>query len=493
MTMKSNLRDSDIPKLKEKKINPEQMIAYRQDLEQGFPYVNLHSNATIGKEIRRYDPAQLNSKKTVYTKRDDLKVVKFVPASGAASRMFKDLFAALNDGESNEAVSTFFTELHKFAFFDRLISESGVSKKESYTDEEKVKILETLLLPEGMNYGDLPKGSIEFHSYEEGRNRSAFEEHFYEAKLYAEKDGKAQIHFTIPADQKAELDECLVGLSQSLTKSLDVDFTVHTSVQKPQTDTPAIYIESGDWARMEDGSLLFRPAGHGALLENLNEIDADLIFVKNIDNVVPDRSKAETATYKELLAGVLIEIQDKTFKFLEDWETGNFNSNEAKTFLEETFSLNADSLSNQELVELLNRPIRVCGMVKNQGEPGGGPFIVEEDGKTSLQIVEKAQINLENEAQKSILETATHFNPVDLVLGVRDFKGNKFDLLEFRNPKTGMRVEKTLQGKPIYALELPGLWNGAMYFWNTVFVEVPIGTFNPVKTVLDLVRPAHLS
>jgi len=493
MTMKANLKDSDLSNLKNRGIDSDQMEAYRKDLEQGFPYVSLHANATKGKEIEYYDSQELNNKRKTYSERSDLEVVKFVPASGAASRMFKDLFAALNDGEFNEASSVFFRELENFAFFDQLIKESGLGKKEDFSSEEKVKILKTLLLPEGMNYGQLPKGSIEFHSYEEGRNRSAFEEHFYEAKLYAQKNGKAHIHFTIPADQKDELDECLLGLSKSLSDHLAIDFTVKTSIQKPQTDTPAIYKESGDWARLEDGSLLFRPAGHGALLENLNEIDADLIFVKNIDNVVPDRSKDETARYKELLAGVLIEIQDETFQFLKNWELGNFDSDRAKTFLKEKFSLNTNSLNDHELANLLNRPIRVCGMVKNQGEPGGGPFIVQENGNTSLQIVEKAQIDLENESQKAILETATHFNPVDLVLGVRDFNGNKFDLLEFRNPKTGMRVEKTLQGKPIYALELPGLWNGAMYFWNTVFVEVPIETFNPVKTVLDLVRPAHLS
>lgn len=486
------MTDKDLQELEQRGISIQQMENYEKDLKRGFPFVSLYANAEKGKEIRSYDEKEIVLKRAHFVENDDLEVVKFVPASGAATRMFKDLFAALNQGEFTESVSEFFEKLPKFAFYDRLLQVANVERKQEYTNQEKTTILKTLLLPEGLNYGQLPKGSIAFHSYEEG-NRTAFEEHFYEAQLYAAKNGKATIHFTIPAEQKPELDRYLNDLKDRLSKKLKVDFAIQTSIQKPETDTPAIYRESEDWARRENDELLFRPAGHGALLENLNQINADLIFVKNIDNVVPDRSKGLTARYKELLAGVLLEIQKMSFKLLRDYENGSFDKEQARTFLNDTFALRTDALNGEELFALLNRPIKVCGMVKNQGEPGGGPFIVQEDGNTSLQIVEKAQIDLDDQNQRSILETATHFNPVDLVLGVRDFKGQKFDLLKYRNPKTGMRVEKTLRGKPIYALELPGLWNGAMYYWNTVFVEVPIETFNPVKTVLDLARPAHLT
>jgi hypothetical protein len=491
--MSENWSDSDLQDLKRRGITKKQMEAYKRDLEQGFPFVNLYANAEKGRDIRSYGQGETDDKRAGYTEKGDLEIVKFVPASGAASRMFKDLFAALNEGAFGNAAAEFFENLSKFAFCERLLDTAGLELKEAYTHQEKLEILKALLLPDGMDYGQLPKGSIAFHSYGENDIRTAFEEHFYEAKLYAVKNGKSVIHFTVPAEQKKELDEYLSELKEHLSKKLEVEFTVQTSVQKPETDTPATYKETGNWARLEDDTLLFRPAGHGALIENLNQIDADVVFVKNIDNVVPDRSKWQTARYKELLAGVLLEIQKTSFEFLRASDAGTFDAESAREFLKESFSLRTDSLNQDELIDLLNRPIRVCGMVKNQGEPGGGPFIVKEDGKTSLQIVEKAQIDLDDDSQKSLLETATHFNPVDLVLGVRDYKGRKFDLLKFRNPRTGMRVEKTLQGRPIYALELPGLWNGAMFYWNTVFVEVPIETFNPVKTVLDLVRPAHLS
>jgi len=491
--MKTNFKDSDLEELKSRKVNLDQMERYRKDLEQGFPFVSLYANAEKGSEIKFYEADEIEEKRSVFHNRSDLEIVKFVPASGAASRMFKDLFAALNDQQFGKPAQLFFENLKQFAFSEELLQKAGIELKKDYSEDEKIQILKKLLLPEGMNYGELPKGSILFHGYNNERNRTAFEEHFYEAKQYAEKNGKGTIHFTLPSEQKSDLDSFLSQVNQRLSKELGVEFRIETSVQKPETDTPAIYRDSQEWARLDDGSLLFRPAGHGALLENLNEIDADMIFVKNIDNVVPDSKKGPTTRYKQLLGGVLLEVQDRTFQLLRNWDDGTFNSDEAQEFLKETFSLSVDNLGIDELVDLLNRPIRVCGMVKNQGEPGGGPFIVEEEGSTSLQIVEKAQIDLEKESQRSLLETATHFNPVDLVLGVKNFKGEKFDLLKYRNPKTGMRVEKTLQGRPIYALELPGLWNGAMFYWNTVFVEVPIETFNPVKTVLDLVRPAHLA
>ena len=419
-------------------------------------------------------------------------MLKFVPASGAASRMFKELFSFLSDGKVSTKVQSFLTEIEEYPFYHKLLSGISVDEDDVLTEDQRKQLISYMLNKDGLNYGGLPKGMILFHKYPDGHTRTAFEEHFHEGVLYASKSGKVRIHFTVPDDAREIVETHLESLKGCLSEMFKVDFIIETSIQKPSTDTPAIDKESNQWVLLENGSPLFRPAGHGALLENLNDLDADLVFVKNIDNVVPDRLKQITVENKELLAGILLEVQDRLFQFCEDYQNGVFNRDDCVDFIQKWFYGDYSNYSNEDLFRLMNRPLRVCGMVKNEGEPGGGPFLVAEaKGEPSLQIVESAQINPGDQNQQEILRSATHFNPVDLVLSIKDYRGEKFPLRKFRNDDTGMVVEKTHSGHEIKALELPGLWNGAMHYWNTIFVEVPIETFNPVKTIFDLRRPNH--
>lgn len=490
--MKQMLDSRDRESLEKRGITVNDLEEYNQILKTGYPFISLSACCSVGKEIKKFDENERRELRELYRNDNALKVIKFVPASGAASRMFKELFAALETGNNTENVNQFFNTVKDYAFAEELLKRAGLDQKGEFSQEEKKEILESLLLPQGMDYGSLPKGIIKFHKYRDGHVRSAFEEHFHEAAMYAQKNKECHLHFTVPADNVELVKEHLQSLNNCLSHEYNVVFKVETSIQKSGTDTPAIYEDSGEWVRLENNEFLFRPAGHGALLENLNDLDADIIFVKNIDNVVPDRLKPITIEYKELLAGVLLTIRKSVFKFLNNIDIDAFDRNECSSFMRDWLHCDISELSISEIRTLLNRPIRVCGMVKNEGEPGGGPFIVnDDDGKTSLQIVEGAQIDMSDSDQVNIAKSATHFNPVDLVVGIKDYTGQKFNLPDFRNSKTGMVVNKNYQGKNIRALELPGLWNGSMHFWNTVFVEVPIETFNPVKTVFDLRRDSH--
>ncbi len=491
--MIATISKQDIEFLQERGIDPQLLDQYRQALINGFPHMQLSTNCTIGKEIQQFEVAELDRLRSVYKQSKGLKVVKFVPASGAASRMFKDLFSFLESGKTSDLVEGFFARMHLYPFYEELNKRWSDTPRASTEDQRKT-MLKLLLLQEGMNYGALPKGLIKFHSYPDGHSRTAFEEHFHEAFLYALSDGEAHLHFTIPDNSRLEVEGHLEGVKNCLEAHFKVKYHIETSVQKPSTDTPALYTSDLSWVRDESGMLLLRPAGHGALLENLNDLDADIVFVKNIDNVVPDAHKKTTVAYKELLAGVLLEVQDSIFKFISQLESAKLDRDGCAVFMKKWFNIDIRHITDSELTSMLNRPLRVCGMVKNEGEPGGGPFLVREsDGTESLQIVEKSQVDLNEPTQMEILENASHFNPVDLVIGMKDFKGRPFNLLNYRNPHTGMVVSKNYYGREIKALELPGLWNGSMHFWNTIFVEVPGDTFNPVKTVFDLLRPAHLT
>ncbi|MEQ9229757.1 MAG: DUF4301 family protein, partial [Cyclobacteriaceae bacterium] len=332
-------------------------------------------------------------------------------------------------------------------------------------------------------FDQLPKGLLPFHKYA-NEVRTPAHEHLVESLGYAQKGTALKIHFTVSPEHLKPFQDHLAEVAESFQEKFDITY----SVQKPETDTVAVTLNN-DPFKKENGELLFRPAGHGALLENLNERKADILFLKNIDNVVPDRLKPETIKYKRLLAGVLLSFQERIFDLLKRADGGEDIHEEGKALLEEV-GIKGNFTSGQ-IIDKLNRPIRVCGMVKNQGEPGGGPFWVESNGFESLQIVEGAQVDKEDPSQAKIFQKSTHFNPVDIVCGVRDFKGNKFDLLKYRDSETGFITNKSFQGQPIKAMELPGLWNGGMADWNTIFVEVPIVTFNPVKTVNDLLRPEH--
>ena len=484
-----------------------------ENFKKGFPFLPIEDAASIGKGIIRLSAEDLKKRGERYDSKiaTGIKALKFVPASGAASRMFKALFQALEDfqNQANEEVlaanrdaAQYVTVFEKFAFADELknaISNSG----EQLSAANKI---EYLLTEKGLNYGAKPKGLLKFHSYEDGA-RTPFEEHLVEGAKYAvDNNKKASLHFTVSPEHQPGFEALLAEIKEKYEALLGVEFDVTFSQQKPSTDTIAVDLDNEPF-RNADGSLLFRPGGHGALIENLNDLDADIIFIKNIDNVVPDRLKQATIDFKKGLAGVLLKHQEKLFHYQKELNEKHYtalNSQflaEAANFLENT--LNTKPAKNhyyterEELYHYLkekyNRPLRVCGMVKNEGEPGGGPFwAMNADGTISLQVVESSQIDAESVQQQSLVQHATHFNPVDLVCAVKNYKGEKYDLTQYTDPATGFISKKSKDGKELKAQELPGLWNGAMSNWNTLFVEVPIETFNPVKTVNDLLRDQHL-
>ena len=485
------------------------------NFKKGFPFLKLTEAAGNYHGVIQLTDSEIQKYSSVFDEKVSagLTLLKFVPASGAASRMFQSIYTALeklqNGAEPDEIrkdkeVSLFLDQLNRFAFYDDL---NRLALKDGKTIEEVPvkKILEWLLLEEGLNYGSLPKGLLQFHVYPDGC-RTPLEEHFVEGVLYSvNNEKKINLHFTVSPEHQEAFIRQATELKSKYEQFFGVSYHLGFSQQKPSTDTIAVTPDNEPF-RNSDGSLLFRPAGHGALLDNLNELDADLIFIKNIDNVVPDTLKQTTVDYKKALAGILLTIQDQIFyyqKMLKEHHPSALESAfyaEAAGFLENILHISpAHNLYYSEREELyhyftgkFNRPIRICGMVKNQGEPGGGPFFAKNsDGTVSLQIVESSQIDLNDPEQWSVLKHASHFNPVDLICAVRNYAGEKYNLLEFRDPATGFISVKSKDGKDLKAQELPGLWNGSMANWNTLFVEVPIETFNPVKTVTDLLRKEH--
>jgi len=473
----------------------------------GFPFLAVEKPATLGDGIIRLSEGELNEINTYYDAQSVLlDIVKFVPASGAASRMFKSLFEYLEadeiEGSKGEFIKTFIEGLNDFGFADALdtvLTKQGTSLAAASANGEYHKIVSALLSEQGLNYGKLPKGLILFHKYQNNEVRTPVAEHFEEGKSYAIGKGETiKLHFTVSPEHLEAFESHVSAVKSNMSS---YNFEVSFSAQKKATDTIAVTMENQPFEN-EDGSLLFRPAGHGALLENLNDIDADLIFVKNIDNVVPDKIKAETITYKKAIAGLLLSIQKSIFTLLErlDQSVDNDQLSEIENFAKEKLQIRfpsdySDLDLNRKVSYLknkLNRPLRVCGMVSNTGEPGGGPYWVKEsDSSLSLQIAETSQLDMQDDHSVNALKSATHFNPVDLVCGVKNYKGEKFNLLEFRDPKTGFITHKSKNGRDLKALELPGLWNGAMANWTTLFMEVPLITFNPVKTVNDLLRDEH--
>ena len=455
----------------------------------GFPSLTIEAAASVGNGILRPDAAEQDRYLAAWDKylNEDHTILKFVPASGAASRMFKNLFEYRDGGEETAFIQDFFAHLEYFAFYKEL---KALMDKQGVTKADGRKVVSLLL--DDMQYGKLPKGLLLFHKYQEGARTPALE-HLVEGALYAKnKKEEVNLHFTISHEHKALFEKHIADNLKTYEERYGVRYNVSFSEQKPSTDTLAAD-KDGNPFRDKDGKLVFRPGGHGALIENLGEQEADVVFIKNIDNVVPDRLKDPTVLYKRLIAGVLVSLQSKAFAYLHELEgeVDDARLAEIRAFVENDLCchLNPDNKNLKLLlVEKLNRPIRVCGMVKNEGEPGGGPFLVrtDKDGSVQLQILESSQI-----ADKSLMATATHFNPVDLVCGLRDYKGRKFDLKHYVDPLTAFISQKSKDGRELQALELPGLWNGAMADWNTVFVEVPVETFNPVKTVNDLLRLQH--
>ena len=495
--------------LQSKGITPQNIENQLNYFTKGFPFLKLHGSASVDKGIMRINP---EDEKLYIDEWDSYlkgfrKVFKFVPASGAASRMFKDLFEFM-DGPSEKPQTTFeinfFRHIHQFAFafgLNEACLKSTSRSIDQLIEEGRYKaVVKNLLTAEGLNYGALPKGLLCFHAYPEGA-RKAVAEHLVEGVLYAKsKDNTVNVHFTVSPEHRSLFEAEVKASAPVVEKEYDVRLNISFSEQKSSTDT--IAADASNQPFRDNGKMVFRPGGHGALIENLNDLNGDIVFVKNIDNVVPDRLKETTVRYKKLIAGVLVSIQKQVFDYLRLLKSGKYSHDELLEvihFLQhQLYTRNPETkiLEDSELalylMHKLNRPIRVCGMVRNAGEPGGGPFwAYNQDGTISLQILESSQIDLKDPEKKVMFEQGTHFNPVDLVCAVRNYKGRKFDLTKFVDKQTGFISLKSKSGKELKALELPGLWNGAMSDWNTIFVEVPIETFNPVKTVNDLLRPEH--
>lgn len=513
---------SDVQQIEEHGLSVREVLRQLELFRRPPAYLKLHRPCTVGDGIRVLTEDEAQYFSSLFERRkDSYERLKFVPASGAATRMFKVLLKFLNSDQDwhihsiikrastgdMEAMTLldFFNGIKQFAFYPDLktvIGSSGSTVQNLLDQENERKILSFLLTEKGLGYGSLPKALIKFHRYN-GHSRTAFEEHLVEAVAYAENHANTcRLHFTVSKEHKSRFTSLLSRVRPFYQDKFHVSYDVNFSLQKKRTDTIAVDLRNEPF-RLEDGRLLFRPGGHGALIENLADLSADMIFIKNIDNVVPDRLKEATSQWKKILGGLFIHLQSLSFRYIEQLSHGIPSEqllDEIRAFAAEELNmalpdeLRKEPLKKQQtfFLKKLDRPLRVCGMVRNVGEPGGGPFWVEDNnGECSCQIVEMNQIDLQSEGQKQIVSSSTHFNPVDLVCGTRDWKGRPFALNQFVDHEAVFISQKSKDGKDLKALELPGLWNGAMAHWNTVFVDVPLITFNPVKTVNDLLRKEH--
>ncbi len=511
---------NDFAQMQSKGINPLSAEKQINNFKAGFPFIQLVAPATPQhgiKQLTDNEAQQLAMDYKVAIRGRE--VLKFVPASGAASRMFKTLFECmdklsahsedkilLNDNDFNSP-AYFFKNIHEFAFYEELqesLSHDGYQLTELISAQKILPVINKLLGEEGLNYANLPKALLKFHRYPNEPGRTALEEHLVEAAHYACSDaGIASVHFTVSPEHADGFRRLVQAIQADYETRFGIRYIVNYSIQKPSTDTIAVDLNNEPF-REKDGSLLFRPGGHGALIENLNDLNADIVFVKNIDNVVPDRLKTATFLYKKVIGAMLVSLQAEVFSMLvalENPAIRNERISEMADYCNEMLNIRlpdnfrsiSQNVRRSMLLKSLNRPIRVCGMVRNEGEPGGGPFWVKgNDGSISLQIVESSQINLADESQRKIMLSSTHFNPVDLVCGLKNYQGEYFDLPGFVDHTTGFIAEKSKDGRKLKAQELPGLWNGAMADWITIFVETPVITFNPVKVINDLLRKEHL-
>lgn len=508
----------DLEQITEKGLTAEKIEEQLKIFKRGNIPVDIEAAATVGNGISQFSESEKEDLIKLYTsQKENLDVLKFVPASGAATRMFKALHQFLDEFDPEKdtlstylsqnddaSLESFFSGIKDLPFYKASVEKAKEinSDYEEFNRDKKTYVLvKTMLYSPGLELSDFPKGLVPFHNYGDFV-ATAFEEHLYEAAEYAAVNGVARLHFTVSTEHKEKFEEEFQSIRERVEEKTNIRFEISYSYQDPKTDTIAADNENEPF-RTEDGKLFFRPGGHGALIENLNKQDEDVVFIKNIDNVVVSSEAGEVARYKKVLAGKLLQIQQQCYSYLQKLDEGKPSEEEIeqmKDFSEKelftAFAKGFEDLSNEEKVlqiqDRLNRPLRVCGMVKNEGEPGGGPFLVNmPNGSKSLQIIEGAQIDENNPRQNEIAQNATHFNPVDIVCGLRNYKGETFDLQQYVDPATSFIANKTKDGKPLKALELPGLWNGAMANWNTIFVEVPVETFNPVKTVADLLKPSH--
>lgn len=511
--------DTDIQQFKQRGIDTTRAQKYLSYYQNGFAPIQLV--AALGpqnglKVLSETEKAALLG--AYHELIADKQLLKFTPASGAASRMFKTLHSFLDSQptQSTEQLLTkrdsnsfahFWQHINKFAFYPDLkaaMHEQQLDIEALIEQNDYSKVCQYLLRTPGLNYAALPKALLKFHSYANKTERTAIEEHLEEAAAYCcnTKEHTAHLHFTVSPEHKQAVEAHLKTVVPTYEQKHGITYHITFSTQKPSTDIFAVHTDNSLF-RLPNGSMLFRPGGHGALIDNLDALEADIIFIKNIDNVVPDKLKTDTIRYKKILAAYLIEIQSQTHEYLEWLEDGNLSSEELDditAFSQQQLGLDIPTyLHTGEamekidwLYEALNKPMRVCGMVRNEGEPGGGPFVVEDsEGQLSFQIVESSQIDMADQAQAAIAQQASHFNPVDLVCATKDYRGKPFALKDFIDPDTGFIAEKSYEGTHIKAQELPGLWNGAMAHWISLFVEVPISTFNPVKTINDLLREQH--
>lgn len=496
----------DVKSIEERGTSVEKVESQVERFKKGFPWMDIVAPATPERGIKVLDENGIREAVAYCDNASVAGKCKFVPASGAASRMFKDIFAGLasleegNDPGADSSVGKLAAHIRDFAFYtEEMFGEPADSA--AYRKD----VAEKVLTDKGLGYGSKPKGVIRFHRYPDGECRTAFAEHLVEAQDYMRNaDGSANVIFTISPEFKPLFEAALEDVKAAYEKKYDVKYNISFTFQDKATDTVAVDMENKPF-RTEDGGLLFRPAGHGALIYNLNAIEDEIVSIKNIDNVSNDRFLGTTALFKKALMGKCLELRDKIFGYLRAFDAvGDLKSDacgrlcdEVEAFLDGELCIQLPlTRSVEERVALLraklDRPIRVCGMVRNQGEPGGGPFIIAgKDGSSNLQILESVQIDMNDGRSRDILARATHFNPVDLVCAIRNYKGEKFNLLDYVDADAGFISSKSYQGRELKALELPGLWNGSMSDWNTCFVEVPLETFNPVKVVLDLLRPAH--
>ena len=467
--------------MEEHGLTPAALETQLKNFREGFPFLPVTRAASCGDGIRVLDAAGIEQAAARYDRaKESLRVVKFVPASGAATRMFKDLFEFVREGRRTAVVGELLANRRRFAFWPELRTIIGDDADERRTVEN--------IVAEGLRYGETPKGLVSFHRYGD-EVRKAVEEHLVEGAQYAAAGGEVKIHFTVSPEHLTRFEALLAEKIPGYESRFGVKYRISFSVQDPSTDTLAVNPDCTPFRRA-DGRLLFRPAGHGALIGNLGKIDADIVFVKNIDNVTTDARRGDTVLYKKALAGVLLALQERIFEYLMALEVPGAELEPIAAFIENELCVKLPKDYGTPLLRrVLNRPILVCGMVRNEGEPGGGPFwVAGADGLETLQIAESNQIAPE---KRKLMRSATHFNPVDLVCSFRTSKGGRFDLREFVDPATGFISRKSDGGRELLAQELPGLWNGAMARWNTVFVEVPITTFSPVKVVTDLLRPEH--
>lgn len=467
--------------MEEHGLTPAALETQLKNFREGFPFLPVTRAASCGDGIRVLDAAGIEQAAARYDRaKESLRVVKFVPASGAATRMFKDLFEFVREGRRTAVVGELLANRRRFAFWPELRTIIG-------DDADELRTVENIVA-EGLRYGETPKGLVSFHRYGD-EVRKAVEEHLVEGAQYAAAGGEVKIHFTVSPEHLTRFEALLAEKIPGYESRFGVKYRISFSVQDPSTDTLAVNPDCTPFRRA-DGRLLFRPAGHGALIGNLGKIDADIVFVKNIDNVTTDARRGDTVLYKKALAGVLLALQERIFEYLMALEVPGAELEPIAAFIENELCVKLPKDYGTPLLrQVLDRPIRVCGMVRNEGEPGGGPFwVAGADGLETLQIAESNQIAPE---KRKLMRSATHFNPVDLVCSFRTSKGGRFDLREFVDPATGFISRKSDGGRELLAQELPGLWNGAMARWNTVFVEVPITTFSPVKVVTDLLRPEH--